>query len=124
MKASSLPSLTVVAIVCLMLSFNLNLFAGPNPEDLLIQAYVKLEQADHDYKGHRADAMKEIEAAGKLVGVNVRGDGRGHERQGVSDEQLRTARELLEQARGGLHGKALARVDKAIKQISIALKIK
>jgi hypothetical protein len=39
--------------------------------------------------------LKQIEAAAKLLGVNVRGDGKGHENQGVSDAQLRTAQGLL-----------------------------
>ena len=112
-----------MAVVCLMMSFSFKVMAAP-AGDLLIQAYASLEQADHDYKGHRADAMKQIEDAGKVLGVNIRGDGRGHEKQGVSDAQLRNAQNLLEQAKGELKGKALHHVNKAIKEISIALKIK
>ena len=78
----------------------------------------------HDYKGHRVEAMKQIEAAAKVLGVNLHGDGRGHEKQGVSDEQLRSARGMLEQARPGLKGKALKHVDRAISQVNTALKIK
>ena len=80
--------------------------------------------ANHDYKGHRVEAMKQIEAAAKLLRVDIRGDGRGHEKQGASDEQLRIARGMLEQARADLRGKALKHVDGAIKQINIALKIR
>ena len=94
------------------------------PGDLLIKAYGNLEMADHDYDGHRADAMKEVEAAGKELGIKIRGEGKGREKQGVSDEQLRIARGLLEEARGELHGKPLSHVDKAIHQINVALKIK
>src|ERR1700752_867658 len=122
MKHLSIRSFMAVAVTCLTLFFGLNLQAAPS--NLLIQAYSNLEQADHDYKGHRADAMKQIEAAGKELGINIRGDGRGHEKQGVSDEQLRHALELLEQARGELSGKPLRHVNDAIKQIHIALKIK
>ncbi len=123
MKHLTLRSLTAVVVTCLTLFLGLNLVAAPSG-DLLIQAYTSLEQADHDYKGHRADAMKQIEAAGKELGINVRGDGHGHEKQGVSDEQLRHALGLLEQARGGLHGKPLHHVNSAIKQIHTALSIK
>jgi hypothetical protein len=98
--------------------------ARPGSGDLLTQAYATLARADHDYKGHRHAAMKQIEDAGKALGINVRGDGKGHEPQGVSDEQLRTAQGLLEQARAGLKGKPLKHVNSAIKQISTALKIK
>jgi hypothetical protein len=113
------------AVVCLALSFSLKLSAGPVASgDLLRQAYTALEQADHDYKGHRVAAMKQIEAAGRLVGVTLGGGGKGHEKQGVSDEQLRNAQALLEQARSGMAGKALRHVNRAIKDLNIALSIK
>ena len=102
-----------------------SLLAQPVPAaNLLRQAYVTLSVADHDYKGHRAAAMKEVEAAAKALRVDLRGDGRGHERQGVSDEQLRLARGLLEQARAGLRGRALRHTDRAINQLNIALRIR
>ena len=47
------------------------------------------------------DAMKQIEAAGKLVHLNLGGDGKGHEKQGVSDEQLVAAQGILNQIKGG-----------------------
>jgi hypothetical protein len=125
MKIMPFRFLTILAVACLTFTFTLNTFARQaNPNELLIQAYTSLERADHDYKGHRADAMKQIEEAGKLLGVRIRGGGPGHERQWVSDEQLRTAQNLLEQARGSLKGKPLRHVNKAIKEISIALRIK
>ena len=118
-------SLALVAVVGLALSFSLKAMARPEASaDLLRQAYTTLEMADHDYKGHRVDAMKQIEAAGKELGVKIRGHGKGHEKQGVSDEQLRAAHSLLEQARPGLTGKPLKHVNKAIKQLDIALSIK
>jgi hypothetical protein len=92
--------------------------------DLLRQAYHALELADHDYHGHRADAMKQIEAAGKVLGLNLRGDGHDHEKQGQSDDHLREAQSLLTQAQGGFRGKALAHVKAAEKQLGIALNIK
>lgn len=114
-----------LALVCFTLSFSQHLLAGPSPAaGLLVQAYTTLEQADHDYKGHRVAAMKQIEAAAKLLGVSVRGEGRGHEKQGVSDAQLRTAQGLLQQAQSGLSGKPLRHVNKALQQLSIALSIK
>ena len=114
-----------VAVVALVLMTGLGLHAQPaSPASLLRQAYVTLSVADHDYKGHRAEAMKQIEAAAKLLNMNIHGDGKGHERQGVSDEQLRIARGMLEQARPTLSGKVLKHVDKAINQINIALKIR
>jgi hypothetical protein len=95
-----------------------------NSGRLLRQAYFSLLLADHDYNGHRIEALKEIETAAKLLKIELRGDGQGHERQGVSDEQLRAARSLLEQARGGLETQPRKHVEKAIKQIDVALKIR
>jgi hypothetical protein len=92
--------------------------------DLLRQAYATLAEADHDYKGHRADAMKQIEAAAKELGLRLHGDDKDRERQGISDEHLREAAGLLQQAQGALSGKALRHVEKAEKEISIALHIK
>jgi hypothetical protein len=68
--------------------------------------------------------MKQIEVAGTLLGVNVHGDGKGHEKQGTSDEQMRIALGLLQQASPGLSGKPLNHVNRAIKQITTGLTIK
>jgi hypothetical protein len=125
MKINSYRSFVGLAIVCFVLCLGQRLVAAPSPAaGLLVQAYATLEQADHDYKGHRLAAMKQIEAAARLLGVNVRGDGKGHEHQGVSDAQLRSAQGLLQQARSGLSGKPLRHVNKALQQLSIALSIK
>ena len=93
---------------------------------MLREAYDILARADHDYKGHRAKAMHEIEQAGKLIGMNVKGEGKGHERQGVSDSQLHHAQELLIQVSANMAGqkKVHKRVEAAINQLGIALKIK
>ena len=125
MRINFYHSIVGLAAVCFMLSFGQSLVAAPSPSaGLLVQAYTTLEQADHDYKGHRIAAMKQIEAAAKLLGVKVRSDGRGHEKQGVSDAQLRTAQGLLQQAQSGLSGKPLRHVNKALQQLSIALSIR
>jgi hypothetical protein len=121
------PLAAIVLSGC-VISFALNAQAAPGPTppatELLRQAYATLAVADHDYKGHRVAAMKQIEAAEKELGVKVKGDGKGHEPQGVSDTQLRTALGLLQQARTELKGKPLTHVDNAIKQITTALTIK
>jgi hypothetical protein len=62
----------------------------------LRHAYWLLEQADKDYRGHRAKAMKEIRKAGELIGMDLHGDGYGGEKQKWSDERLREAKGLLE----------------------------
>ncbi len=98
--------------------------ASAAPAQLLRQAYVRLSVADHDYMGHRVRAMRQIEAAAKLLGVDLKGDGKGHEPQGTSDQQLHAAQALLQQAAPGLTGKPLTRVNNAIQQITTALSIR
>jgi hypothetical protein len=95
-----------------------------NATALLDDAYATLAQAKHDYQGHRVKAMKQIELALGEVGAKVSGKGRNPEPQGTSDAQLRAAQNLLQQARGGLSGKALKHVNAAINQINAALAIK
>lgn len=99
--------------------------ATANVASMLAEAYTDLDRADHDYKGHRIDAMKQLEAAGKLVKLNLGGDGKGHEKQGVSDEQLVAAQGVLTQLKGELKNKrVLHHVNKALEQLAIALKTK
>ena len=66
-----------------------------NSTNLLTQAYAVISVADHDYKGHRVAAMKQIAAAAKVVGVTEMGNGKGHEQQVVSDQQLQIATNSL-----------------------------
>ena len=91
---------------------------------LLDDAYATVAQADHDYKGHRVRAMKQIELAVQELGGKISGQGRGREPQATSDAQLRAAQVLLQQASSGLSGKALKHVNAAIVQINTALAIK
>jgi hypothetical protein len=123
MKTRIRRSAGILSLLCFVLSLCTTAVAAP-PGELLREAYIRLEKADHDYKGNRKAAMEQIEKAAKLEGVNVRGDGRGRERQGISDEHLRAAENMLREARGGLKGKALKHANKALEHLSIALKIK
>jgi hypothetical protein len=109
-------------LLALILGLAINVYAAP--ADLLRQAYGELASADQDYRGHRKGAMKQVEEAAKVLGVNLHGDDRDHERQGVSDDHLRNAQDLLNQASSGLAGKSLKHVMAAEKQISLALSAK
>jgi hypothetical protein len=95
-----------------------------NVAGLLDQAYSLLSSADHDYKGHRIHAMRAIKAAVRELGATLRGEGKVREKQGASDAQLRSAQSLLQQALGGLAGRAQRHVAEAIKQLNIALTVK
>ncbi len=98
---------------------------GPEAEKLR-EAYQIMCWADHDYHGHRAKAMHATEEAGKRFGMDLKGEGRGHERQHTSDAQLRHARELLRDVRDISEGqkKVHEHVDEAIKEIDLALDVK
>ena len=100
-----------------------------SPVNTLRQAYLILRNADHDYKGHRVKAMKAIEAACTLLGTDISGDGKGREKQPISDAQLRQALSLVQQSEGQVPAgkgqkKILARIDKAISELNIALTIR
>ncbi len=97
--------------------------ANPNITTL-DDAYATLSQADHDYKGHRAKAMKQIELAVKELGGAISGKGKGHEAQGTSDAQLKAAQTMLQQVSTGLTGKSLKHVNNAITEITAALAVK
>ncbi len=90
-------------------------------QHLLREAYINLATANHDYRGRRMNAMKEVRAAGKTIGLDVRRDAKVVERQGISDEHLRAARAMLAEARPVLDRRGVTHVDRAIKQIDIAL---
>jgi len=122
MKSKSIRLFALLLATACFFTFTTRAQAGPR--ELLREAYGNLAEADHDYKGHRAAAMKQIEAAAKLLGENLRGEGKAHEKQGVSDDHLRQAANLLSQAKGGVSGKALMHIEKAENDLSVALSIK
>jgi hypothetical protein len=102
-----------------------------NPADVqaVTQAYRLLQQADHDYDGHRAKAMKHLHQAGRVLGVMLKGDGKATEQQGTSDSQLKQAQTMLQQmtsngAGGKRHQKAMQHVTNALSEIQTALSIK
>jgi hypothetical protein len=116
-----------MAAIVLALVFGVRAYAE-TPREELAHAYVLLRLADGDYAGHRANAMKEIKAAGKALGLKLEGGGSGHEKQLKSDEQVAEARRLLREAREKLEDRDRDRVtvnvDKAIKELDAALKVK
>jgi hypothetical protein len=97
------------------------------PEALQL-AYQVLQDANHNYNRHRVRAMGQISAAAKAVGLELAGDGPGHEEQSVSDARFHLARRLLEQVRSRLGAGAseveMASIDGALKEISKGLQIR
>jgi hypothetical protein len=94
----------------------------------LTSAYLILATGDRDYKGHRVKAMHQVEAAAKLLGMDVRSHAKGYKPQALSDARLREARGLLEKVLGASEVKAQSRISKhisaAIKQINDALAVR
>ena len=108
--------------------------SSSNSITLLHEVLSTLAQADHDYKGHRAEAMKQIHLA---LGVHAGGhavtsvhhsankhSGKGNETQANSDAQLRHAQGLLQQASSEVSGAVLQHVNAAIAQLNTALSIR
>ena len=116
-----------MAAVLLALTFGVSAYAEGAREEL-VHSYRLLKNADHDYDGHREAAMKEVEAAGKKLGLALEGDNDKVEAQWKSDKKLAEARKLLRHAHKQLEKKdrelAAAEVESAIKHIDMALKIK
>ena len=123
------PGSFYLQIVAFVLAFSFGLHAyAETPRESLIHAYHLLKKADHDYDGHRVKAMEHIEAAGKALGLELKGDLSHKEMQWKSDAQLAEARKILHTT-----AKKLEKADRelvadhvegAIKEINIALKIK
>jgi hypothetical protein len=93
----------------------------------LHRAYRILAFGDHDYKGHRVAAMKQVKKAADLLGVDLSGDDRDRVSQVLSDTELREARGLLVDILGSAEvkdqKKISAHIEGAIKQIDVALSI-
>jgi hypothetical protein len=127
MKLTSRSLLLQTAVIALALCFCASAYAE-TPREQLVHAYVLLKKADHDYDGHRVAAMKEIESAGKELGLKLEGDDTDKERQWKSDERVTEARRLVLIAHVKLETKDRERVEdrlvKAIKELNAALKVK
>jgi hypothetical protein len=103
-------------------------FSNSAEAGMLHRAYHILATGDHDYKGHRAKAMHAVEAAAKLLGLDLKGDAKDKEKQVLSDDKLREASGLLSNVLNSTEVKGQEKIAKhineAIKQINVALSIK
>ena len=93
---------------------------------MMHRAYRILASGDHDYHGHRMAAMHEIHKAADLLGVDLAGDDKDHERQFLSDDRLREARGLLKNVLANADVKGQDRIarhiNQAIREIDAALR--
>ena len=94
----------------------------------LRRAYTILATGDHDYKGHRVKAMRAVEAAGKLLGMDLSGDLKDRTPQILSDDKLREAQGLITEVLGSAEVKdqdrIVKRLTEAVNQINAALATK
>lgn len=101
-------------------------FSDSKEADMMHRAYRILASGDHDYHGHRVEAMHQIKKAADLLGLDLSGDDRDHEKQFLSDDRLRDARGLLQDVRGASEVKDQKRItehlNSAIKEIDAALR--
>jgi hypothetical protein len=102
-------------------------FSDSAEAGMLHRAYRILAYGDHDYKGHRIAAMKQVKAAAGLLGLDLSGDDKDREKQVLSDDDLRSARGLLTNVLNSSYVKGQDRIAKhinnAIDQINKALSI-
>jgi hypothetical protein len=116
-----------IAAFALALSFGLSARAE-SPREELAHAYVLLKMAKHDYGGHKATALRELETAGHDLGLDLKGGGSEHERQMKSDELVAESGRMLREASNKLEARdrerAAAHVDRAIHEIDEALRKK
>ena len=103
-------------------------FRDSTEAEMLRRAYRILATGDHDYKGHRVHAMHDVEAAGKLLGMDLAGDMKDRTPQPLSDDKLREADGLISQVLGAAEVKDQKRIVKhlneALNQIHTALAIR
>ena len=124
MKLSSRSLYLQVLAVGVALSFGARVYAEA-PRQEIVHAYVLLKHANHDYNGHRARALEQVEAAARALDLKLEGDASERERKWQSDEMLAEARHLLYHVRDTFEARdrerAANRVDKAISEIDAAI---
>ena len=102
-------------------------FSDTKEADMLHRAYRILATGDHDYHGHRVDAMNQVKKAADLLGLDLKGDDKDREKQVLSDDKLLEARGLLQNVLGASEVKDQGHISKhinaAIKEINTALKV-
>jgi hypothetical protein len=90
----------------------------------LRHAFWILDQADRDYHGHRFAAQEEIRKAGKIIGMDLKGEGYSGEKKPWSDDLLREARRDLKDIVEDTGGKEHEHIRTAIKEIDRALEVR
>jgi hypothetical protein len=102
-------------------------FTGMSAADTLQMTYLILTPSAHKFGGYRMAAIKDLRAAGTLVGLKLKGDGTGAELVNRSVLRLKMAQAMLVQLRSRLtqpNQQVLAAyIDDAARQLGAALAI-
>jgi hypothetical protein len=100
-------------------------FSDTKEAHMLHEAYRMICHGDHDYNGHRVEAMHHLDKAAEYLGEDLAGDRNAHETQALSDDKMKYAQELIIKVRDAATVKDQPRIRKelnlAIKQINLAL---
>ena len=103
-------------------------FSDSQEAGMLHRAYRILATGDHDYKGHRVRAMHQIEAAAKLLGLDLSGDLKDRQPHVLSDDKMREASGLISSVLNSAAVKDQTRIVKhltdAVNQINAGLSVK
>lgn len=106
-------------------SFETVAFSDSKEANMMIDAYDILASSDHDYDGHRAKAMKQVESAAKSLGVKLHGDDHDRQKQVISDEKMASAADMLTKVLDNSEVKGQPKISKhiseAIHQINLGL---
>jgi hypothetical protein len=125
MKLTNRSLYLQITALAVALSFGLSARAE-TPREEVAHAYVLLKLAKSDYHGHKGEAIKQLEAAGHDLGLDLHGHETEHERQLKSDELVSQAGSMVREARNKLEARdrdrAAEHLDKAIREIDAALK--
>jgi len=103
-------------------------FSDTKEANMLHEAYRMICHGDHDYNGHRVEAMHHLEKAALLLREDLTGDRNLHETQVLSDEKMKYAQGLIIKVRDAATVKDQPEIRRelnlAIKQINQALAAK
>jgi hypothetical protein len=117
----------LVVLMAALLGIGSHAYAASPREDL-VQAYLLLKSANNDYAGHRGAALHELEDAAHHLGMDLRGGYTERQRQMTSDAKVAEAKRILRDVRSRLdrHDRdiAAAHVDRAIREINEALRVR
>lgn len=120
-------AVVLAALVCKVSAANADVSGTTKTQEYqtLDKAYSLLKYADGDYKGHRAKAMRAVEAACHEIGYEAKARHDGRKAQIASDEALQQAANQLNTvktvASDASQDRLVGHIDRALEEIKAAL---